>query len=118
VIEKRTSNDGHLSLFGNIIGSTARICTENYATTTTLDRTHTHTSGVNIARSGELYVCPPLPNFNKETQIITWHKQQIVGEYLPVFELLKNLFGRQNLDQLTNGHIRQMVNQDRKHKPS
>jgi len=86
-------------------------------------------SGVNLARSGELSVCPPFPNLNKENQ--NWEKylKQLTQHFSAysvqaadrkkayflswagthIFELVKNLFGSENLDQQTYEQITEQL---------
>jgi len=74
--------------------------------------------GLNLARWGELSVCPPFPNFNKENQNWETYLQQLTQHFSAysvqaadrkkayflswagthIFELVKNLFGSENLD--------------------
>jgi len=84
---------------------------------------------VNLARSEELSVCTPFPNFNKENQNWEIYLQQLTQHFSAysvqaadrkkayflswagthIFELVKNLFGSENLDQQTYEQITEMI---------
>jgi len=93
-------------------------------------------SGVNLARSGELSVCPPFPNFNKENQNWEMYLQQLTQHFSAysvqaadrkkayflmwagthIFELVKNLFGSENLDQQTYEQVTEKLTEHFKQK--
>jgi len=93
-------------------------------------------SGLNLARSGELSVCPPFPNFNKENQNWETNLQQLTQHFSAcsvqaadrkkayflswagthIFEVVKNLFGSENLDQQTYEQITEKLTEHFKQK--
>jgi len=75
-------------------------------------------SGENLARSGELSVCPPFPNFNKENQNWEdWKKAYFLSwAGIHIFELENNLFGSENLHQQTYEQITEKLTEHFKQK--